>query len=204
MSYDSALHKRINLPQDVDSRYISKQAFAEYIFPSNSLQRPDLQTTDPNFYSQRAILLARNKDVNDFNESILKRLPTQSQRFFSVNTVVKDGRDAIENYELSAEFLATLNPAFLSASLITLKLGAPIMLIRNLHPLKGLCNGTRIVVTRLHRHCIEARILGGKFDGELHCLPRIMLNSNDDEFLWVICRKQFPVRLCFAITINKS
>jgi hypothetical protein len=204
MSYNPELHGRINLPEDVRSRFTSTPAFAEHIFPSNSLKRPDLHTTDPNFYSQRAILSARNEDVNAFNESILRRLPTQSQRFYSVDTVVKDGRDTTDDHELSAEFLATLNSPSIPASLITLKIGAPIMLIRNLHPLKGLCNGTRMVVKRLHRHCIEARILGGKFDGEHHCLPRIMLNSNDDDFPWVICRKQFPVRLCFAITINKS
>ena len=78
------------------------------------------------------------------------------------------------------------------------------ILLRNLYPKEGLCNGTRMVVTYIGRRCIEARILGGSFDSQLRVIPRIKLTSTEDELPYVVSRRQFPLRLCFAMTIDKS
>ena len=78
------------------------------------------------------------------------------------------------------------------------------MLLRNLRPSEGLCNGTRLVVTRLTRHLIEARILTGEWKDTLHVLPRIDLHSTPNELPFILTRRQFPVRVCFAMTINKA
>jgi hypothetical protein len=59
-------------------------------------------------------------------------------------------------------------------------------------------------VTKLLRYCIEAWIVGGDFDRQLQTVPRTKLTSGEDEMSFILCRKQFPVRLCFAMTINKS
>ena len=61
-----------------------------------------------------------------------------------------------------------------------------------------------MVVTRLNTNVIEAKILGGEFDGHIHLIPRIIMASNEDDLPYIIRRRQFPVRLCFAMTINKS
>lgn len=61
-----------------------------------------------------------------------------------------------------------------------------------------------MVVTCLRKHCIEARILGGDFDRDLRVLPRVRLSATDEGMGITIERKQFPARLCFAMTINKS
>ena len=37
-----------------------------------------------------------------------------------------------------------------------------------------------------------------------HLTPRICLSTTEGEYPWIITRKQFPVRLCFAMTINKA
>ena len=78
------------------------------------------------------------------------------------------------------------------------------MLLRNLFPLEGLCNGTRLVLTKLGRRAIEARILGGDFDGQVRFIPRIKLITKAAGLPYDISRTQLPVRLCFAMTINKS
>jgi ATP-dependent DNA helicase PIF1 len=78
------------------------------------------------------------------------------------------------------------------------------MLLRNLRPRDGLCNGTRLVVTRLERHVIEAMILAGDYRGHRHLIPRIELSTLDGELPWIVTRRQFPIRPCFAMTVNKS
>ena len=78
------------------------------------------------------------------------------------------------------------------------------MCLRNICPEEGLCNGSRGVVTRLLNRSIEIRLLGGDWDGQLRLLPRIMLTSNDDDLPYILTRKQFPVKVCFAMTINKG
>ena len=61
-----------------------------------------------------------------------------------------------------------------------------------------------MVVTHIGRRCIEARILGGRFHDQLRLIPRIKLTSTEGELPYILTRLQFPLRLCFAMTVNKS
>lgn len=68
------------------------------------------------------------------------------------------------------------------------------MLLRNLCP-PNLCNGIRQRVSTLQKNLIEAT---GTFKGEsISILPIAMVPS---DFKTI----QFPVKVCFAVTINKS
>ena len=79
------------------------------------------------------------------------------------------------------------------------------MLIRNLNPKMGLCNGTKLVFHKVHKnHLLECSIAGGEFDRRKVLIPRITLMPKDIEFTFEWTRRQFPVRVCFAMTINKS
>lgn len=86
---------------------------------------------------------------------------------------------------------------------LELKVRVPIILLRNISPREGLCNGTRLVVTALGQNIIKAAILGGEFYDREVLIPRILTTSNDEDCPWVIHRKQFPVRLCYSMTVNK-
>ena len=79
------------------------------------------------------------------------------------------------------------------------------MLLRNLDPKHGLCNGTRLLLTRMANRVLEGRILAGQFKGQSRLIPRITLDSSKSSGLpFTLSRLQFPVRLAFAMTINKS
>jgi len=67
-----------------------------------------------------------------------------------------------------------------------------------------MCNGTRLRLLGINRNCLQVAILGGRWDGEIRLLPRIKLTTSDEELPFILERKQFPVRLCFAMTVNKS
>lgn len=98
------------------------------------------------------------------------------------------------------EFLNSLNYSGLPHHKLTLKIGAPIMLIRNLKRPK-LMKDTRLVVKNLGRNLLSAEILTVKFKSEILDFPRIILTS--DEVI-KFSRKQFPIKLAYAMTINKS
>ncbi|ONM53414.1 hypothetical protein ZEAMMB73_Zm00001d019617 [Zea mays] len=86
-----------------------------------------------------------------------------------------------------------------------LKVGCPIMLLRNIDPANGLCNGTRLVVRGFQKNSIDAEIVLGQHAGMRIFLPRIPLCPSDDEmFPFQFKRKQFPIRLSFAMTVNKA
>ncbi|XP_062230178.1 uncharacterized protein LOC133927804 [Phragmites australis] len=75
----------------------------------------------------------------------------------------------------------------------------------NIDPANGLCNGTRLVVRGFQRNAIDAEIVLGQHAGKRVFLPRIPLCPSDDEmFPFQFKRKQFPIRLSFAMTVNKA
>ena len=87
---------------------------------------------------------------------------------------------------------------------LIIKVGAPIMLLRNLNLGGGLCNGTRMIVTHVYSRLIQAKIITGTRMSEKVYIPRILLINKDDTLPFIFKRKQFPVKLCYAMTINKS
>ncbi|CAL9002650.1 unnamed protein product, partial [Prunus brigantina] len=80
----------------------------------------------------------------------------------------------------------------------------PIMLLRNLNQSSGLCNGTRLVVTQMVDRVIEAKILTGSHIGHKVFIPRIILSATENKWPFIFKRRQFPIRPCYAMTINKS
>ncbi|XP_050920143.1 uncharacterized protein LOC127137763 [Lathyrus oleraceus] len=74
---------------------------------------------------------------------------------------------------LTKKFHNTLITSGLPNHIIKLKIGTLIMLLRNIDQSEGLCNGTRLIVTRLANHVIEAKIISGKNVRALIYIPRM-------------------------------
>ena len=81
-----------------------------------------------------------------------------------------------------------------------LKVGAPVILMRNL--IKA--NGTRLVVRRVHCNVLEAVIITGNRIGDICLILRIKSSSSDSNQPFALRRRQFPVRLAFAMSINEA
>jgi len=63
-----------------------------------------------------------------------------------------------------------------------------------------------MVVLNVRRKVLQYRITSKdrRFGGKVVFIPRIRLSSNTETSLMLLKRLQFPVRLAFAMTINKS
>ena len=83
---------------------------------------------------------------------------------------------------------------------LTLKKGAPIILMRNLQG-PNLVNGTRLQITDLQRNIILATIMTGKGKGQSVIIPRIPIVPKNVPIQFR--RLPFPVKLAFAMSINK-
>jgi hypothetical protein len=199
LPYDKDLHGSIPIP-DYISQPKTLLNLIDIIYPETLLQAH----WDCAAFRDRAILTTLNHTVNELNVLMLQRFPGNLQTYRSVDSTDIAETETQEGNQIPDEFLHSLCPAGLPLSSLELKVGVPVMLLRNLLPDEGLCNGTRMVVTQLRKHCIQCRLLGGELDGELRIIPRIKLEYKGPELHFTMFRKQFPVRVCFAMTINKS
>jgi len=63
-----------------------------------------------------------------------------------------------------------------------------------------------MVLLRMSDRVLEVRLIGGEHDGEIAFIPRITAipSSKSTGFAFALRRRQFPVRLAFAMSINKA
>lgn len=160
---------------------------------------------DTEYLHDRAILTPLNGDVGKINSEILKTLPGESRIYKSSDSICKSSTN-FEDHELMypVEFLNSLKFNGIPNHELELKIGVPIMLLRNINPSQGLCNGTRLIITQLSKWIIEGRVISGKKAGQKAFIPRIVMTPTDSTLPFVFKRRQFPVVVCYAMTINKS
>lgn len=152
--------------------------------------------------SNRAILCPLNEDVDKLNEKVMEIMEGEFMIYLSDDTVQADDDTEKENFPV--EFLNTLTPSGMPRHRLRLKVGSIIMLLRNLNVKRGLCNGTRLVVTALKTNVIQAEVLTGSAEGEKVMIPRIDLCPSETGLPFKLRRRQFPLKAAFAMTINKS
>ena len=149
-----------------------------------------------------AILTPYNRDVDALNALAMSRVTGEAKFLYSDDSVVDEGDGSDEFY--TEEFLNSKNLSGMPVHALKLKVGVPVMLLRNLSPTKGCCNGTRLKIDRIGKYVLRTTILTGKHAGELFLIPRITLISKRGKFPFQLKRRQFPVRVAYAMTINKS
>ncbi|XP_063800227.1 uncharacterized protein LOC134968624 [Pseudophryne corroboree] len=152
--------------------------------------------------AKRVIIAPTNAHTLDINRKIIDLLGEHGTIYYSADSVVTE--DPNDTLNLPIEFLHSQTPSGMPPHVLLLKKGIIIMLLRNLNPLKGLCNVTRLIVEKLEHHFITCRILSECNRGDVVFIPRIDLAANDTTLPFILHRRQFPVIPAYAITINKS
>ncbi|GJT41603.1 ATP-dependent DNA helicase PIF1-like protein [Tanacetum coccineum] len=160
---------------------------------------------DPTYFQEKAILAPTNEVVDTINEHLLNSFPGEEMVYLSCDSIDKSENGAnIDQSVFSPEFINGLKFSGIPNHKLVLKVGVPIMLLRNIDQSNGLCNGTRLQVVRLERTSIQAQIINGTHFGKTVIIPRLKISPSDKRLPLKIVRKQYPVSVSFAMTINKS
>ncbi|KAJ0245574.1 hypothetical protein HA466_0180240 [Hirschfeldia incana] len=188
--------RRFRIPQsDSPHEALAKAAYPDFL---HNYRNKD-------YLKERAVLTPTNSTVHEVNSYLLSQIPSQAREYLSSDSV---DMEATPNDDWSShyppEYLNSLEFPGLPNHRLCLKVGAPVMMLRNLNQDHGLCNGTRMIVSRLGNRIVEVENITGSGDGERILLPRIQLSPLDTIHPFTFRRRQYPIRLCYAMTINKS
>ncbi|XP_024989260.1 uncharacterized protein LOC112523821 [Cynara cardunculus var. scolymus] len=126
----------------------STDALIDAIFPS--LQ---INGDASNYIISRAILSTKNNNVNEINNKLIDRFCREEKVYYSLDEAQDD-----KNNLYLMKFLSSLTVNGLPSHYLRLKIGCTIILLRNIDPLNGLCNGKRLICKWFQHNVIDAEI----------------------------------------------
>jgi hypothetical protein len=170
MSYSNRLQGNIVLPPFIhQTNYLAE--FVSRIYRDEDIRRPNLSSQV--YFGERIILASRNDTVDSINMTVLEKMPGEKVTLLSTDSA--DINDADGLHTIPTEYLQSLNPSDLPPSQLELKVGAPVMLLRNIDPARGRCNGTRLVVMHIGQYMFRVR-LANKPDAPIELIPRFTID----------------------------
>ncbi|PHT98137.1 hypothetical protein BC332_32936 [Capsicum chinense] len=153
-------HNKIEIPKSLLIPFTNEKESLNNLF---RIIYPDLNMImmdTPNVTSY-VILTTKNDFVNDINEMFIHQFLGTAVTFIGIDEIVEP-KDQTE-FE---DFLHTLNPTGLPPYKLVLKQNCPVILLRNLNPSEGLCNGTHLICIDFKTHFISAKNASGDFKGK--------------------------------------
>jgi PIF1-like helicase len=174
-----------------------------------------------------AILTPFNRDCSKINKAVVDSMPNKLHQLFSEDSIIDDtpsnslmdktpSKVPRETQELDKETsrrlvhqdeLHQIMETGMPPHVLEVKVGTIVSLIKNLDVRAGLVNGSRLRVNKITRDRLECKIISDfpqlTKATRLVTLPRVRFLKECSHAL-VMQRIQFPVRVGFASTINKS
>ncbi|KEH33264.1 PIF1-like helicase [Medicago truncatula] len=146
-----------------------------------------------------------NGEMKHVNEYMMSLIPGEEKEYLSSYFVCRSGENSdVQSEWFTTEFLNGIKSSRISNHRLKLMVGSRVMLMRNINQANGLYNGTRLTVTHLGKSTIAATVITRKRTGTRVFIPRMNLIPSDPGVPFKFRRMQFPLTLCFAMTINKS
>ncbi|KAL4582398.1 hypothetical protein LXL04_006946 [Taraxacum kok-saghyz] len=146
----------IRIPDDMVIPYTdsskSLDALIDAIFPNL-----DVNMSRSDYIISRAILSTKNDNVDEINDVLIGRFHGQEKVYYSFDEAIDD-----RNGLYPVDFLNSLSVGGLPPHYLRLKVGCPVILLRNIDPANGLCNGTRLICRSFQPHVIDAEIAVGQ------------------------------------------
>ncbi len=132
------------------------------------------------YFAERIILASRNDNVDSINKNILRQFPGEFQTFLSADSIKNNGEGGQEVLKYPVEYLNSINCSRLPLHKLELKKDSPVIVLR------------------------EIRLITGHHAGSTVFIPRMGITPAETQIPFEFWRRQFSIRLCFAIVINKS
>lgn len=148
-----------------------------------------------------AILCPLNASADFINACCLEQWAQPLTTKLSIDEYISDkGHD--DALVVTVEHLNAQTPNGSPPHRLDIKIGMPLILLRNMAD--GLMNGTRMILQEAKPYVLRCMVINGRQAGEIVYLPRFLFKHEgaDQPLRWQ--RRQFPVRPCWAMTINKS
>lgn len=146
-----------------------------------------------------------NKVVHHVNNIILDKIPGELYTYHSSDSVkCSVGDEDSLSATFPVEYLNSIQLPGIRPHDLVLKVGVVVMLLRNINQSLGLCNGTRMVVSKCLKYTLLCEIMSGTHAGTKHLIPRMEICPTDTSLPFELIRLQFPLQICFAMTINKA
>jgi len=206
--------ERIEVPQNLCA--LNKADLINFVFPPEVLQDP-MNPDNVKKLQGSAILASRNDEVMNIHQSIMDSINGEERIYQAVHRAYEDhpmDALAVNVDDANIEHMMRKDPSGWPPSKLKLKVGAIMLLIRNISIDQGLCNGTRVQIAELYPdndNIIKCRHVTGERGerGEEFYLFRYDFQRGGDERENQtggirISRFQFPLRPGFALTINKA
>ena len=136
------------VPIDAVRKCISYQSNFCTILPTKQLIKNVFSQIAKNFKNherlyERAILAAKNNDIVAIYNIIQAQILGKHTTYKSIDTIMN--MDEIVNYPI--EFFNSLDIPGIPQHILSLKIGMPIIPLRNINPPR-MCNGTRLAVKK--------------------------------------------------------
>ncbi|XP_076904248.1 uncharacterized protein LOC143559609 [Bidens hawaiensis] len=147
------------------------------------------------YFQDRALLAPLNEVVQEINERMLAIFPGEEVEYLSSYSLAEceDVSEDFAPHLYSPDLLNDLKMSGMPNHRLVLKVGVPIMLLRNINRKKGLCNGTRLQVVSLVRRVIDAKVVSGMNIGYRTLISRVTLIPTDKKLPLRLKRRQFPI-----------
>lgn len=125
------------------------------------------------------------------NDYMLDLVPGEAKIYLSFDSPhsANPNIDAIDDIH-TPEFLNTISTSGLPNHKLRLKF--------------GLCNGIRMIITRLGKYFLEANVMFGSNVGDKVFIPRLYLTPSDSRNPLKFQRRQLHLVVSFTMSINKS
>lgn len=148
---------------------------------------------------KNAILTATNDNMRLLNKQAIDNFPGPTRTYKSIDSVPEESAAWYRE-----EYLNSITLNCFPDHILELKVGSPVMVLRNIDPLNQVCNGTQGVVKRMMKYIIEIEYISYDGTKRTFLCHRMKLKSNEDQIPVSFYRLQYPICSSFAMTINKS
>ena len=160
---------------------------------------------NPKYLSERAILTPTNQTIGHLNSAIVDTIPSEIYMYYNIDKAEDFGGTSSDlDFAFPPEYLNSFNIPGLPPHELKLKVGVAVMLMHNLNQTLGLCNETRMMVTKCLKHCVQCEVIYGAFVGTKHFIPRMELCPSESKLPFKLLQKQMPLQICYSMTINKA